>query len=146
MFLKKSWKTAHKVARRIYEDEFGGDNFFRKTRLEVMAPPKNEKIYGPSASVAIFSAFMALATGFKVRERTTLTGEVRPNMTVGAIGGLRQKVIAATKANKRTIVLSAENEKQFKKLDKKLRENLTAQYVDDCYELVYEMLEVEREE
>ncbi|KAL3120129.1 hypothetical protein niasHT_006095 [Heterodera trifolii] len=63
-------------------------------------------------------------------------GEVWSNMTVGAIGGLRQKVIAATKANKRTIVLSVENAKQYKKLDKKLRNNLTAHYVDDCYELV----------
>ncbi|KAL3118662.1 hypothetical protein niasHT_006490 [Heterodera trifolii] len=118
----------------------GGDNFFRRTSIEVMAPPKNEKIYGPSASVAIFTAFMALATGFKVRERTTLTGEVWSNMTVGAIGGLRQKVIAATKANKRTIVLSVENAKQYKKLDKKLRDNLTAHYVDDCYELVAVLL------
>ncbi|KAL3078464.1 hypothetical protein niasHT_032760 [Heterodera trifolii] len=41
----------------------GGGNFFRRTSIEVMAPPKNEKIYGPSASVAIFTAFMALATG-----------------------------------------------------------------------------------
>ncbi|KAL3120494.1 hypothetical protein niasHT_000612 [Heterodera trifolii] len=98
------------VAKEIFEDEYAND-FFESTRIDVLAPPEAEMIYGPSASVAIFIALYALATGRKVRDGPTLTGEVLPDKSVTRIGGLRQKVKAAAKSGKKRIILTVENER-----------------------------------
>ncbi|KAL3087047.1 hypothetical protein niasHS_005286 [Heterodera schachtii] len=100
-----SWKTAYEVAKEIYEENYD-DDFFESTCIEVIAPPEHEIIYGPSASVAIFTAIYALATGRKVANATTLTGVVQPDKSVARIGGICQKVKAAANSGKKTIVLS----------------------------------------
>jgi ATP-dependent Lon protease len=79
---------------------------------------------GPSAGVTMASALASLYTGRKVRSDTAMTGEITLSGLVFAVGGVKEKVLAAHRAGIRRIVLPAQNESDIDEIPEDLRKEL----------------------
>ncbi|MCL1789404.1 MAG: endopeptidase La, partial [Oscillospiraceae bacterium] len=82
--------------------------------------PKN----GPSAGVAMVTSLVSALTGNPVRRDVAMTGEITLHGKVLAIGGLKEKTMAAYKSGIKTVVIPKENEPDISELDETVRENL----------------------
>ena len=79
---------------------------------------------GPSAGIAITTAMVSALTGIPVRRDVAMTGEVTLRGRVLAIGGLREKTMAALRNDMTTVILPAENEKDLEEIDQTVRAGL----------------------
>ena len=77
---------------------------------------------GPSAGVAMFMALTSLMTGRTIRSDTAMTGEISLRGLVLPIGGVKEKVLAATQAGITTVMLPARNRKDLEDVPEKARE------------------------
>lgn len=94
------------------------------------ATPKD----GPSAGVTMITALVSLLTGKYVRPRLSMTGEITLRGRVTAIGGVREKVIAALRAGVCDVILPRENEKDLEEVPEEIRRRIRfhfAEKVDD---------------
>ena len=76
---------------------------------------------GPSAGIAITTAMVSALTGIPVRRDVAMTGEVTLRGRVLAIGGLREKTMAALRNGIHTVLIPAENEKDLEEIDQTVR-------------------------
>lgn len=76
---------------------------------------------GPSAGIAITTAMISALTGIPVRRDVAMTGEVTLRGRVLAIGGLREKTMAALRSHISTVVLPADNVKDLQEIDQTVR-------------------------
>ena len=89
------------------------------------ATPKD----GPSAGVTLSMARVSLLTGRPVRPRLAMTGEITLTGRVTAVGGIREKVIAALRAGVTTVMLPEENRKDADELPEEVRSKLTIHFI-----------------
>ena len=93
---------------------------------------------GPSAGVAITLAIISSLSGRKVNANVAMTGEVTLRGKALAIGGLREKTLAATRSGIKTVIIPEENRKNVEDLPKEVKENLDIQFmtcVDDAVKI-----------
>jgi ATP-dependent Lon protease len=88
----------------------------RAKRFGVHLVNISEAKEGPSAGLAIAIAMLSAATGRPVRRRVALTGELSVHGNVNAIGGLTDKLSAATRHGRRLVVIPAENASEVGRL------------------------------
>ena len=79
---------------------------------------------GPSAGITMATAIVSGLTGRKIRSDVAMTGEITIRGNVLAIGGLKEKVLAAYREGIRTIVLPKENERDIEDIPESVREKL----------------------
>jgi ATP-dependent Lon protease len=79
---------------------------------------------GPSAGVAIVTALASLYADSPVSSNTAMTGEITLSGLVLPVGGIREKILAARRAEIRRIILPRENESELSKLPELVREDL----------------------
>lgn len=94
---------------------------------------------GPSAGITVTVALISALTGMPVRRDVAMTGEVTLRGRVLAIGGLREKTMAAYRVGVKTVIIPAENEADLENIDQTVRKNLDfvmAENVDDILETV----------
>ncbi len=110
------------------------DAFDRRIHLHVPAGaiPKD----GPSAGVTMVAALASLLTGRKVRSEVGMTGEVTLAGKVLAVGGVKQKVLAAQRAGLTEVILPARNEVDLDDLPDDVREEMTFHLVDSVDEVL----------
>jgi len=100
------------------------------------ATPKD----GPSAGVTMVTALLSLALNRPVRPRLAMTGEISLTGKVLAIGGVKEKVLAARRSGIRTLVFPRANRYDFEKLEDYVREGLQVFYAetyDDVYKVAF---------
>jgi ATP-dependent Lon protease len=91
------------------------------------ATPKD----GPSAGLAIVVALVSLLSGVPVRHDVAMTGEIALHGAVLAVGGLREKLLAALRAGVRVAVVPARNSEEILRLPPEVRQRLDIRVVDD---------------
>ena len=79
---------------------------------------------GPSAGVAMFTALVSLLTGHTVRNDTAMTGEISLRGLVLPVGGIKEKVVAAARAELATVILPARNRKDYEEIPEAARDAL----------------------
>lgn len=84
------------------------------------ATPKD----GPSAGIAMATAILSALTGRKVRRDVAMTGEITLRGKVLAIGGLKEKTLAAYRAGVGTVIIPADNTKDIPDLPKEVTDNV----------------------
>ena len=112
-------------------------NYGVHTHVPAGAIPKD----GPSAGVAITSAFASLMTGRRVRNDTAMTGEITLSGLVFPVGGIKEKVLAAHRAGLRRVVLPARNEPDTEDIPDDVRAELEIVYVSRIGEALEQTLE-----
>ena len=88
--------------------------FFEKHDFHIHAPEGAVPKDGPSAGIAITTSIVSAVTRFPVRKTVAMTGEVTLRGRVLAIGGLKEKILAAHREGVKTIIIPKENEKFLK--------------------------------
>ena len=107
--MKESAKAALTYVRKIAA-EYGIPGDFYKTRdIHIHVPEGAVPKDGPSAGVTMVTALVSALSGLPVRHDLAMTGEVTITGRVMAIGGLREKTMAAYAAGVKTVLIPAEN-------------------------------------
>ncbi len=86
---------------------------FEKTDVHVHVPEGATPKDGPSAGVAMAIAIISVLTGTPIRKDIAMTGEVTLRGRVLAIGGLKEKLLAALRSGIKTVLIPQENEKDL---------------------------------
>ncbi len=79
---------------------------------------------GPSAGSAVCTSIVSLMTSIPVDKSVAMTGEVTLRGRVLAIGGLREKLLAALRGSIKTVVIPSENEKDIQEIPAKIKEKI----------------------
>jgi ATP-dependent Lon protease len=120
---------------RSHAEQLGVDpQWFAENDIHVHVPAGAVPKDGPSAGVTMATAIVSLVTGRPVSEEVAMTGEVTLTGQVLAIGGVRDKVLAAQRAGIRTVVLPKENEPDLEDLPNETRKGIEfvlADHVDE---------------
>ena len=95
---------------------------------------------GPSAGIAITTAMVSALTGIPVRRDVAMTGEVTLRGRVMAIGGLREKTMAALRSHISTVILPADNVKDLQEIDQTVRAALKFVPVQQVDEVLFQVL------
>ncbi len=110
---------------------------FDKTDIHVHVPAGAIPKDGPSAGVTMLTALISLLSKRPVNPRLAMTGEITLRGTVTAVGGIKEKVLAAHRAGIRSIILSERNRKDIQDVPEEVRNEL--EFI--CVQTVEELLE-----
>ena len=99
--------------------------FYKTLDIHVHFPEGAVPKDGPSAGVTLVTALVSRLSGIPVRRDVAMTGEVTLSGKVLAIGGLREKTMAAYKNGIRTVLIPKENEKDLERLEKYITDEIT---------------------
>ena len=105
--------------------------WFAEHDLHVHIPAGATPKDGPSAGITIATGLLSLISGRPVRDDTAMTGEVTLTGQVLAIGGLKEKALAAQRNGIGRIIAPAENEPDLEDLPEHLRGDLEFHWVDE---------------
>ena len=123
--MKESAHAAITYARQIAEKYNIPTDFYAKKDIHIHFPEGAVPKDGPSAGITTLTALISALSGIPVRRDVAMTGEITIRGNVLAIGGLREKTMAAYSAGVRTIIIPADNLKDLDKIDPVVRENAT---------------------
>ena len=111
-------------------------DFYRTKDIHIHFPEGAVPKDGPSAGIAVATAILSALTNRSVRHDVAMTGEITLRGRVMAIGGLREKTMAALRAKLHTVILPKDNEKDLAEIDQSVREKLhfiTVETVDAVF-------------
>jgi ATP-dependent Lon protease len=86
---------------------------FEKTDVHIHVPDGATPKDGPSAGAAMATAIVSVLTGIPIKAEIAMTGEVTLRGRVTAIGGLKEKLLAALRSGVKTVLIPLENEKDL---------------------------------
>jgi len=119
---------------RANADSLGVPADFYKTKdIHVHFPEGAVPKDGPSAGVTVCTAIVSALTGVSVRREVAMTGEISLRGRVLAIGGLKEKTMAALRHGIRTVIIPKANERDLQEIDQTVRSCLnfvTAETID----------------
>ena len=106
-------------------DVLGIDRDFYKTKdIHIHFPEGAVPKDGPSAGITICIAVISALTGIPVRRDIAMTGEISLRGRVMAIGGLKEKTMAALRSGIKTVIIPADNEPDLTEIDQRVRSAL----------------------
>jgi ATP-dependent Lon protease len=97
---------------------------FEKFDIHVHVPDGATPKDGPSAGLAMVTAIVSVLTGIPVRKDLAMTGEVTLRGNASAIGGLKEKLLAALRGGVKTVLIPEENEKDLADIPDNVKEGL----------------------
>lgn len=124
---------------------FGLDKeFFSNIDIHIHAPEGAIPKDGPSAGIAITTSIVSAITRIPVKRTVAMTGEVTLRGRVLAIGGLKEKVLAAHRGGIKTIICPKENEKDLKDIPKEVLKELKVILVDHVDQVLVNALDISK--
>jgi len=118
-------------------DLFGlPENFYKEVDIHVHVPEGAIPKDGPSAGIAMVTSITSAFIKKKVRGDLAMTGEVTLRGRVLPIGGLKEKLLAAHRANLKTVVIPKDNEKDLDEVPANILRNLEIIRVDNVDEVL----------
>lgn len=115
-------------------------DFFDNAHIHLHVPEGATPKDGPSAGVTMASALLSLARGQQVSRPLAMTGELTLTGQVLAVGGIREKVIAARRIGIKELIVPQANEVDFTELPDHLKVGTTVHFAskyDDVYRIIF---------
>jgi ATP-dependent Lon protease len=100
------------------------DEMFEKRDIHIHVPDGATPKDGPSAGAAMTTAFVSAMTGIPVRGDVAMTGEITLRGEVTAIGGLKEKLLAALRGGIKTVLIPEENAKDLQEIPDNVKNGL----------------------
>lgn len=113
---------------------------FEKFDVHIHFPAGSVPKDGPSAGVTLLTSLASLFMQKKVRHDIAMTGEITLLGKVLAIGGLKEKLLAAKRAGIKQIIIPKENEESLADVSKDIQEGLSITYASDVSEILKKVL------
>ena len=122
--MKESAQIAISYVRSIAKEYEIPTDFYKTKDIHIHAPEGAVPKDGPSAGVTMVTALVSELAGIPVRRDVAMTGEITLRGKVLAIGGLKEKTMAAYNAGVKTVLIPHDNLKDLNDIDPLARENL----------------------
>lgn len=115
---------------------------FEKWNVHVHVPEGAIPKDGPSAGITMATSIFSAFTQRKIRKSLAMTGELTLRGKILPVGGIKEKILAAKRANIKEIILCKENKKDIDKIKKEYLKGLTFKYFETIQEVLeYAVLE-----
>jgi ATP-dependent Lon protease len=139
--MKESVEAARTVVRSRARRLGIKDEVFEKRDVHVHVPDGATPKDGPSAGAAMTTAFVSALTGIPVRADVAMTGEITLRGEVTAIGGLKEKLLAAHRGGIKTVMIPEENVKDLQDIPENVKNQLEivpVRWIDRVLEVALE--------
>jgi ATP-dependent Lon protease len=141
--MKESVEAARTVVRSRSRQLGIKDEFFEKKDIHIHVPDGATPKDGPSAGAAMATAFVSAMTGIPVRGDVAMTGEITLRGEITAIGGLKEKLLAALRGGIKTVLIPEENAKDLQDIPDNVKnglEILPVRWIDKVLEIALERM------
>ena len=121
------------------------DEAFEKKDIHIHVPDGATPKDGPSAGAAMTTAFVSAMTGIPVRSDVAMTGEITLRGEVTAIGGLKEKLLAALRGGIKTVLIPEENAKDLQDIPANVKNGLEivpVRWIDKVLEIALERMPI----
>lgn len=132
--MKESVQAAMSYIRSRTEQLHIAEDFHKTMDIHVHFPEGAVPKDGPSAGITVCTAMVSALTGARVRRDLAMTGEISIRGRVLAIGGLKEKTMAALRHGIKTVIIPQANVKDLEEIDQTVRSSLNflaVNHVDD---------------
>lgn len=129
--MKESAKAALSFIRANCEKLGINTDFYKETDIHIHVPEGATPKDGPSAGITMATALVSALSDKKVRRDVAMTGEITLRGRVLAIGGLREKSLAAYRMGIRNIIIPFENKKDYEELPEKIKKEIKFVFAKD---------------
>ncbi|MDP3823174.1 MAG: endopeptidase La [Burkholderiales bacterium] len=139
--MKESVEAARSVVRSRARRLGIKDEMFEKRDVHIHVPDGATPKDGPSAGAAMTTAFVSALTGIPVRANVAMTGEITLRGEVTAIGGLKEKLLAAHRGGITTVIIPEENVKDLAEIPENVKNKLEivpVKWIDRVLEVALE--------
>ena len=139
--MKESVEAARTVVRSRARMLGIRDEVFEKKDIHIHVPDGATPKDGPSAGAAMTTAFVSALTGIPVRGDVAMTGEITLRGEVTAIGGLKEKLLAALRGGIKTVLIPEENVKDLQEIPDNVKSGLEivpVKWIDKVLEVALE--------
>jgi ATP-dependent Lon protease len=139
--MKESVEAARTVVRSRSRMLGIKDEAFEKRDIHIHVPDGATPKDGPSAGAAMTTAFVSALTGIPVRGDVAMTGEITLRGEVTAIGGLKEKLLAALRGGIKTVLIPEENVKDLAEIPDNVKSGLEivpVRWIDKVLEVALE--------
>ena len=141
--MKESVEAARSVVRSRARRLGIKDEMFEKRDVHIHVPDGATPKDGPSAGAAMTLAFVSALTGIAVKADVAMTGEITLRGEVTAIGGLKEKLLAAHRGGIKTVLIPEENAKDLQEIPENVKNQLEivpVKWIDQVLELSLESM------
>lgn len=139
--MKESAQTAISYVRSVSEANNIAADFFEKHDIHIHIPEGAVPKDGPSAGITMATAVYSAVTGRRVRSDAAMTGEITLRGRVLAIGGLKEKLLAAAAAGIKRVCVPEQNIPDVEELADNITQGLEIIYVSHMDEVLAAVLE-----
>jgi len=122
--MKESVEAARSVIRSRSRRLGVKDELFEKRDIHIHVPDGATPKDGPSAGAAMATAFVSALTNIPVRADVAMTGEITLRGEITAIGGLKEKLLAAHRGGIKTVLIPEENVKDLQDIPENVKNHL----------------------
>lgn len=139
--MKESVEAARTVIRSRARALGIKDELFEKRDIHIHVPDGATPKDGPSAGAAMATAFVSALTGIPVRGDVAMTGEITLRGEVTAIGGLKEKLLAALRGGIKTVLIPQDNAKDLQEIPDNVKaglEIIPVKWIDQVLQVALE--------
>ncbi len=120
-----------------YAEVLGIDyRVFDKYDLHIHVPAGAIPKDGPSAGITMLTSLASVFTQRKVKQQLAMTGEITLRGKILAVGGIKEKILAARRAGIKEIILCSQNQKDLEEIDEKYLNGLKIHFVKSAPEVL----------
>ncbi|MDT0553839.1 endopeptidase La [Urechidicola vernalis] len=122
---------------RAKADSFGIDSkIIDENKVHIHVPEGATPKDGPSAGITMLTSLVSVFTQRKVKSRIAMSGEITLRGKVLPVGGIKEKILAAKRANIKEIILCADNKKDVDEINQRYLKGVTFHYVKEMSEVI----------
>ena len=134
--MKESATIALEYIKAKYKDFGIPDDFIDNKNIHIHVPEGATPKDGPSAGIAMLTSMVSSFTNKKVKSHLAMTGEITLRGKVLPVGGIKEKLLAATRAGIKQVILCEANRKDVEEINKDYLKNLKIHYVTHMEEVI----------
>ncbi|WP_341665094.1 endopeptidase La [Blattabacterium cuenoti] len=135
--MKESATIALQYIKAHYKEFHIDPIMFEEKNVHVHVPEGAVPKDGPSAGITMLTSLVSSFTKRKLRPNLAMTGEITLRGKVLPVGGIKEKILAAKRANIKEIILSQENKKDIEEIKTEHLKGLTFDYVRNMNDVIY---------